>query len=186
MGGWFLICLTIFRSSFYSTLPWPFLLAHIFCIGVLGANIVFQLRDRPYTPVKYKTEEIIYEYAERNTYYLTVAIPIFLLVFIKHPRIYDLTNSVLICSQMGALFFCVLGLALCWMPTEKGKEHMLVHLRHIKTVFFTYALALFLLGVMEVYELHPCKRNTNNAQISTSSLSIIVQKFIAPVKSPNK
>lgn len=112
------------------------------------------MQSKLYTVKDYNTEEKIYEYVERNTYYLIMAITIFLLVSTSKDITSFMENKVdfnlVVYSQALAIVFCIGVLALFWMPTDEDSAHCLVHLRHIKTVFFTYALSLFLISPVEI------------------------------------
>lgn len=133
----------------------PFCIAHIFCLFTLGINLLLQLIERTYAPISYDLEEKIYEYVERNTYYLIMAITIFLLISSSgETGIFKATNinfRLIVYSQAIAIGFCIFIIALYWMPTKKGQEGWLAHLRHIKTIFLTYALSLFFLGPVELF-----------------------------------
>ncbi|MFH1442275.1 MAG: hypothetical protein ABIH18_09605 [Candidatus Omnitrophota bacterium] len=150
---WFLVCKFLFGSV--NLTKFPFLGAHLFCIIFLAINLLLQVIEKKYIPNKYNLEEKIYEYVERNTYYLVMAITIFLLIstggktglFAET----DINFKLIVYSQASAMVFCIFIIALYWMPTKEGKEHCLVHLRHIKTVIFTYALSLFFLSPVEVF-----------------------------------
>lgn len=120
----------------------------IFVLGVLLLNLYFCIGE--YKPREYEIEEHIYEYVERNTYYLVMAITIFLLVSTNQSL--DLlageSANTIIGSQAGAVLLCILVLALIWMPTDDPKG--IVHLRHIKTILYTFAIGTFLIGPIVV------------------------------------
>lgn len=147
--GWVIIFIVLFGSF---SLRAPYVFSHIFCIVVLSINFVLQIIEA-YVPGAYDTEEKVYEYVERNTYYLIMAITIFLLISTNSSGIfyqYGLNFKLIVYSQASAIAICIAIIALYWMPTKSGKEHWLVHLRHIKTVLLTYALSLFFIGPVEV------------------------------------
>jgi hypothetical protein len=150
---WFIVCKALFGSINF--IKQPFLGAHLFCLMVLGVNFLLQLAEKTYSPNNYELEEKIYEYVERNTYYLIMAITIFLLISSSgEAGIFKTANinfRLIVYSQACAIVFCISIIALYWMPTREGKEYCLVHLRHIKTVLFTYALSLFFIGPMEIF-----------------------------------
>jgi hypothetical protein len=150
---WFGICKGIFGSINFIKIP--FLGGHLFCLIVLLINFFLQVSEKAYIAKKYELEEKVYEYVERNTYYLIMAITIFLLISTSGEagifRTTDINFRLIVYSQAIAIGFCILIIALYWMPTKAGKEHWLVHLRHIKTVLFTYALSLFFLGPVEIF-----------------------------------
>ncbi len=75
---WFIVCKALFGSINF--IKQPFLEAHLFCLIVLGVNFLLQLAEKTYLPNSYELEEKVYEYVERNTYYLIMAITIFLLI----------------------------------------------------------------------------------------------------------
>ena len=116
--------------------------------AVLGLNLFFQSRE--YEPSTYDVEERVYEYVERNTYYLIMAITIFLLVSASQSgiKLGNANFATIIYSQAVAVSLCVFVLALLWMPTRDVTG--IVHLRHCKTVLFTFALGSFLIGPLEV------------------------------------
>jgi len=147
--GWAILFIMLFGSISFKD---SFLFSHIFCLAVLSINFILQLREA-YIPEQYSTEERVYEYVERNTYYLIMAITIFLLISSSSGSIfqeYKLNYNLIVYSQASAIAICIAIIALYWMPTKSGKEHWLVRLRHIKTVFLTYALSLFFIGPVEV------------------------------------
>jgi len=148
---WFLLFKLVFGHVIFGQ---PYWFAHGFCLLVLLVNAILQA-TQPYTRNSYRTEERIYEYVERNTYYLILAITVFLLISSTDKTSLFESSSVnfklIIYSQASAIGLCIFVIALYWMPTKKGKEHWLAHLRHFKTVIFTYALSLFFLGPVEVF-----------------------------------
>jgi len=147
---WFLVFWVLFGHPFQKI---PYIFSHFFCVIVLIINIWKQWE--PYEIEDYKTEEKVYEYVERNTYYLIMSITIFLLISInRDSRIFSenmIDFNLVIYSQACAISFCVIVIALFWMPTGDEKAHHLVNLRHIKTVIFTYALSLFFISPIEVF-----------------------------------
>lgn len=145
--GWFLLFWFLFGSLFNKT---PYLFSHVLCMAILAVNIWKQWE--PYQPGEYTLEEKVYEYVERNTYYLIMAITIFLLISANRDngpfKVVDF--NLVVYSQACAIALCVIVLALFWMSTKKGKLSHLVHLRHVKTVIFTYALSLFFISPIEI------------------------------------
>ena len=150
---WLGVCKALFGSI--NLIKLPFVGAHLFCFIVLLINLILQLAEKTYVPHDYDREEKVYEYVERNTYYLILAITIFLLISTGgNSGLFKTTNinfKLIVYSQASAIMFCIFIIALYWMPTKEGKEHWLVGLRHIKTVLFTYALSLFFLGPVELF-----------------------------------
>lgn len=148
--AWFLIFGGLFGFDSFFNIYIPYLLCHVLCLSILSLNI--WQHWGAYEPGDYLTEETVYEYVERNTYYLIMAITIFLLISVnRDSELFGPINfNLVIYSQACAIGFCVLVLALVWMSTKGGKECRLVHLRHIKTVLFTYALSLFFITPVEI------------------------------------
>lgn len=151
MLGWFGLFKLVFGQVIFSQ---PYCFAHGFCLFVLLANAIIQI-TQSYTRNSYRTEERIYEYVERNTYYLILAITVFLLISATDKASLlgssTINFQLIVYSQASAIGLCIFVIALYWMPTKKGKEHWLAHLRHFKTIIFTYALSLFFLGPVEVF-----------------------------------
>lgn len=129
-----------------------FIFAHSLCFFVLAINI--WLNSTAYVPREYKIEEKIYEYVERNAHYLIMAVTIFLLISANgNAGIFAskaINMELIVYSQACSVVWCILIIALYWMPTRPGKEYWLVHLRHLKTIALTYALSFFFIGPIEV------------------------------------
>ena len=150
----FMLWLFLFKWVFFGSLfgKVPYFWSHGLCLFILVIN--FLLHCNKYEAKEYDTEERIYEYVERNAYYLVMAVTIFLLISAQgENKIFSSHNidfPLIVYSQAVSIIFCVIIIALYWMPTAKGKTHWLVHLRHAKTVLLTYALSLFFIGPIEI------------------------------------
>lgn len=146
--GWFVIFFWLFGDPIAKT---PYYFAHALCLVVLVVNCFFHWK--PYQPAKYKVEESVYKYVERNTYYLIMAITVFLLISTsQNERLFpeSVDFKLIVYSQAAAVGFCIVVLALIWMPTAPESKGI-VHLRHIKTLFYTYGISLFFIGPAEVF-----------------------------------
>ena len=129
----------------------PVIAAHGFCILMLGANLYFQWKA-PTPPKTYRLTVLVYEYVERNSYYLIMAISIFLIVSMSGYRnnAHNIRWTLVIYSQAAAVTLCTVILTLIWMPAQDDRRHWLVKLKHFKTIVYIYALSLFLIGPIEL------------------------------------
>jgi hypothetical protein len=146
--GWFIALAVLFAEKAFER---PVICASIFCVCILLANMMQQLWWEPEMSHDYSTTVHIYEFVERNTYYLLIAITFFISILNKPEFAHD---HIIVYSQACSMLFSVLVIALVWMPTDPGKEYRLVHLKHLKTVFYTYALSFFLIGPLEIIFSH--------------------------------
>jgi hypothetical protein len=125
------------RGKFYRFLP------ILLCLIILGIN--WWIWREPCSYEKYAQEVKIIEFVERNAGWLILAITVVMIVLQPLIRKKGIQGQV-INYQLWALIFAILTLALIWVPSNR--PDWLVRLRHIKTIFFSYAISLFIAGII--------------------------------------
>ena len=128
------------------------LLPILVCLAILGANWWFW--KKPCSYEDYAQEVKIIEFVERNAGWLILAITVVIIALQPLVKEKGIRGQV-INYQLWALIFAILTLALIWIPSNR--PDWLVWLRHIKTIFFSYAISWFIAGIIAFwrkYALH--------------------------------
>lgn len=114
---------------------------------VLGLNVIFWRHESEYG--EYDTEFKRLQNLQQYSYFLVTAIIGTLVIAATVIEALDIESIPLdfLYFQSGALIFSMVGvLSLFWIPVDK--PDWLNVLRHVKTIFFTYALFAFLGGLL--------------------------------------
>lgn len=117
------------------------------CFVILIANALLWVAAPSYE--NYEVEVPVIQFVERNAAHVVTAITgsILIAVAISAIKSQAPIPKEFILFQAAAFICAVVGvLPLYWIPSKK--VHWLVILRHLKTVPFSYAIVLFLTGLV--------------------------------------
>ena len=143
--GWAVVWFTDLKSGYFYS-GW-FFAPLIICFLILFINLLIWWKPRSYK--EYVQEVKIIEFVERNAGCLILAITVAIIAIQVFMGEKGILASV-INYQLWALIFAILTLALIWIPSDR--PDWLVRLRHIKTIFFSYAISLFIAGIIALWQ----------------------------------
>jgi len=148
IAGWYLLGLSDKFSS-----DSLFLIPFFLCILIMCLNLVIWMFSPKYKD-DYKTEVRVAEFVDRDASYIVLAISVVILLVKSISQGDQQTIPILLKDfyifHFLALAFLIIGvLPLYWIPSDKIS--WLIILRHIKTVPYSYAVSLFLAGLISLF-----------------------------------
>ena len=146
IAGWYLFGLSDKFSS-----DSLFLIPFFLCILIMCLNLLIWMFSSKYKG-NYKTELRVAGFVDRDASYIILAISVVILVVQSISQGDQQTIPILrdfYIFQFLALASLIIGvLPLYWIPSDKIS--WLIILRHIKTVPYSYAVSLFLAGLISI------------------------------------